>query len=452
MLLFQDIYTPETNALLKKHRQRLHEIADRAAQHFYDHLLSHPKARSFLSEEEVQNRLLHSQAAWLKEVLSPHEPEEEKTFLEKQIRIGQVHARIGLPLQLMMLGIRLHKRCFFAALLEGKPADAVIQQEEAQLFITITDIFDYAVYLINEAYMRFEQELESETQLFTATYSANDLALELLHVTAGLQGWLIDILASSDDEQAGRQLQQIDEMDFWLWIEHRLAQLDKTFSSLSAVTKAHDRLQAFIRDFDPAAARAWRGDLKARVKRLSNALQMLSEEVAEESNNRDPLTQLLSRRMLDGILRREHHQVRTHNGDYALLMIDVDRFKQINDTFGHAVGDMVLKEVAQVIRHNLRVTDLAFRYGGEEFLVLLPLAPGSNPLTIAEKLRQAVEAATFSDIKLPELQVTISIGVSQYSRHPHPDYIHLIKEADTALYRAKQAGRNRVVLADAADG
>ncbi len=445
MLVFQDIYTPDANRLLQKHQQRLHDGAEPAAVAFYDHLLNHPAARSFLSDEIVQSRLKGSQVAWLRDVLRPHDKEEEASFREKQIRVGEVHARIDLPLQLMTLGVRLHKQSFFQLLFGDSPAETV-SGEDLRLYRVITDILDYAAYLINETYMRVEQELESETQLFTATYASSDLALEILNVSASLQNWLIDILASTNNMAACQQLHHIEEMDFWLWIEHRLAQLDRKFQSLPAVLQAHDDLKAFILQCGSKIQPDWRQQLKSAVKRLSNGLQMLSEEISGETNNRDPLTQLLSRRVLDGILKREHHQVRTHNGDYALFMIDVDHFKQINDTYGHTVGDTVLKEVAHIIQRNLRVTDLAFRYGGEEMLVLVPLSPGADPLPIAEKLRKAVEAARYDG--QTGLKVTISIGVSQYSRYPHPDYIHLIKEADAALYRAKKAGRNRVVLYD----
>ncbi|WP_074200421.1 GGDEF domain-containing protein [Sulfurivirga caldicuralii] len=293
--------------------------------------------------------------------------------------------------------------------------------------------------------MQFENELERETRLFATTYASSDLALEILNVNSNLQNWLIDVLASSDEPSACHEIRHLNEAKFWLWIEHRLAQLGDGFRSTAAIEKVFNELELFRQTCAEGIQAQWRGTLKTLIKRLSHALQLLSEEVSEDSNNRDPLTHLLSRRLLDGILRREHRQVRTHGGDYALLMIDVDHFKQINDTYGHTVGDAVLKEVAQIIRQNLRVTDLAFRYGGEEILVVQPITRGTDPTPIGEKLRLAVSERVHQNADTPDLQVTISIGISQYSRHPHPDYSHLLKQADAALYRAKKAGRNRVV-------
>lgn len=447
MIDFQDIFTDETNALLSAHRSLIEEAADQVAQTFYDVLMKHNTARSFLSEDVVQQRLMHAQKQWIVETLAPHTPDEKETFEARQAHIGQVHARIELPLQLMMLGVRLQKRAFFDTLLKGKSGDT-LDEAHIQLYLTINDILDYATYLINDAYMRFENELEQETRLFATTYASSDLALEILNVNSNLQNWLIDVLASSDESSACHEICHLNEAEFWLWIEHRLAHLGDSFRSTAAIEKAFNQLEAFRQTCTEGIQSAWRGTLKTLIKRLSHALQLLSEEVSEDSNNRDPLTHLLSRRLLDGILRREHHQVRTRGGDYALLMIDIDHFKQINDTYGHTVGDAVLKEVAGIIRQNLRVTDLAFRYGGEEILVLMPLSKGADPLPIAEKLRKVVSEGVHHKADTPDLQVSISIEVSQYSRHPHPDYSHLLKEADAALYRAKEAGRNRVACYD----
>ncbi len=447
MIDFKDIFTDEANTLLDRHRALIEEAADHVAQNFYAVLMQHNTARSFLSEDVVQQRLMHTQKQWIMETLAPHTPDEKSAFEARQSHIGRVHARIELPLQLMMLGVRLQKRAFFDTLLKGKDC-GTLNEAHIQLYLTINDILDYATYLINDAYMRFENELEQETRLFSATYASTDLALEIMSINASLQNWLIDILASGDEQAARTEIRQINETDFWLWIEHRIAQLGNSFQATQTIERAFAELEAFQAACREGVKAEWRSTLKSLIKRLSHGLQLLSEEVSEDSNNRDPLTHLLNRRMLDGILRREHQQVRTHNGDYALLMIDVDHFKQINDTYGHTVGDAVLREVAQIIRQNLRVTDLAFRYGGEEILLLMPLSKGADPLPIAEKLRQAVSEGVHQNIGVPYQQVTISIGVSQYSRHPHPDYSHLLKEADAALYRAKEAGRNRVVLYD----
>jgi two-component system cell cycle response regulator len=123
----------------------------------------------------------------------------------------------------------------------------------------------------------------------------------------------------------------------------------------------------------------------------------------------------------------------------ALLMLDLDRFKQINDHYGHPVGDQVLKRFAEIIQANLRGSDIFGRWGGEEFLVIAPHLNLNDAEKMAEKLRYAIEAAEFDS----GVHLTTSIGVSEYS--PGEPVSELIKRADHALYAAKEAGRNRVV-------
>ncbi len=158
---------------------------------------------------------------------------------------------------------------------------------------------------------------------------------------------------------------------------------------------------------------------------------------------KDPLTELYNRRFLEtyidtlvaGILRR--------GTVLGVLMCDLDFFKEVNDTYGHEVGDEVLKKTAQILKGNIRTSDLAIRFGGEEFLILLTDVRAGEAVKIAEKLRQLVERTKF---KVPggQIQKTISIGVSEFPIDSEGIW-EAIKYADVALYKAKEAGRNRVV-------
>lgn len=164
----------------------------------------------------------------------------------------------------------------------------------------------------------------------------------------------------------------------------------------------------------------------------------------KETTTVDALTGLLNRRFLgdssetlaSGILRRDAHM--------GVLMADIDFFKQVNDTYGHEVGDKILKRVAQTLRESIRRSDVIVRYGGEEFLILLIDVKSDAVKATAEKVRKAVETATF---KIPGgvLKKTISIGVSLFPDDTE-NFWQCVKYADVALYKAKEAGRNRVVV------
>jgi diguanylate cyclase (GGDEF)-like protein len=126
----------------------------------------------------------------------------------------------------------------------------------------------------------------------------------------------------------------------------------------------------------------------------------------------------------------------------SLLLLDIDHFKEYNDTFGHLEGDKVLVRISQIIRSCLRKLDTAYRYGGEEFTVILPETNCQEAKTVAERIRNAVKADKFVPEAQKEVTITISIGVTQYS--PEEELSAFIQRADKAMYASKQEGRNKV--------
>lgn len=175
---------------------------------------------------------------------------------------------------------------------------------------------------------------------------------------------------------------------------------------------------------------------QAQLRELNDALQRASRT--------DPLTGLANRREMMERLHAEANRSFRNSRPFVLVMIDLDEFKAVNDTYGHDAGDAVLKEVAILFRTNLRSFDLCARWGGEEFLLLLAETSPDMAVVTAEKLRSLAEA-----VRLPhggaELRITFSAGVATHP--PEGNVEDTIREADQALYQAKRAGRNRVVVA-----
>jgi diguanylate cyclase (GGDEF)-like protein len=184
--------------------------------------------------------------------------------------------------------------------------------------------------------------------------------------------------------------------------------------------------------------------LHLKVKRLQDELVLKNASLARLSSA-DGLTGLRTRRYLDEALNIEFLRARRYRNELALVMADVDHFKRINDEHGHTAGDAVLRGLSEILRCAARRTDVAGRYGGEEFAIIMPQSNAAGARLFAEKLREAVEAARFG-IPGGEIQVTLSLGVAQYGRElSSPE--DLIDLADRALYEAKSAGRNRVQTA-----
>ena len=191
-------------------------------------------------------------------------------------------------------------------------------------------------------------------------------------------------------------------------------------------------------------------DARTQLRLNEQALQQQLDEnralqaQLSEQANRDPLTGLYNRRYLDVTLVRELARCEREGQRLSLMMIDIDHFKRVNDSYGHLAGDEFLKKLATMLNEQARVADVTCRFGGEEFLLLLPNVTQDVALVRAEQWRVAA-AAMIVPFEEFRLQATLSIGIAIYPDHGRsPD--ELICCADQALYRAKTEGRNRVVL------
>lgn len=191
-------------------------------------------------------------------------------------------------------------------------------------------------------------------------------------------------------------------------------------------------------------------------------LQQLSKQIATTINRAnvyaeilkhatlDALTGFYNRRQLEERLKQEVSNAKRQKAPLCGIMTDIDFFKKVNDTYGHAVGDLVLKSIAKIIRGQLREYDIAGRYGGEEFSILLPFTKINEAQMVAERLRKTIESKVIDiskvnpDSDTKEIQVTLSLGI--YEMQADDSDEDLLKKADKALYQAKNTGRNKVVV------
>ncbi|MEQ1901746.1 MAG: PleD family two-component system response regulator [Devosia sp.] len=193
-----------------------------------------------------------------------------------------------------------------------------------------------------------------------------------------------------------------------------------------------------------------RNELAARV-RTQIRRQRYATELRRSVNNTlalavtDELTGLYNRRYFDRHLTLMLEKAREQDRDMAVMLIDMDFFKSVNDTHGHDIGDVVLREFSQRLRRNIRGVDLACRFGGEEFVVLMPDTDFRQAQSVAERVRMAVAEKPFESANGRPLTVTCSVGVA-LNEHGSDSPESILKRADVALYRAKREGRNRVVF------
>jgi diguanylate cyclase (GGDEF)-like protein len=226
------------------------------------------------------------------------------------------------------------------------------------------------------------------------------------------------------------------------------------------IVKDHDRayLQLLPVALENALAHK---EVEREKRRMQDDLRRVNAELERsraalaELVIRDDLTGLVNRRELDRLLAIETHRSRRYGGPVALVMIDIDHFKRVNDGHGHAAGDVVLRQVGRLLAGEARSCDVAARYGGEELAVILPVTDATGAAAFAERVRARIASARFivSPAGGPDvvLTVTASFGVAAIPEDADSES-ELLRSADVALYAAKRGGRNRVATADGAVG
>ena len=159
----------------------------------------------------------------------------------------------------------------------------------------------------------------------------------------------------------------------------------------------------------------------------------------------DRMTKLFSHHFFEKNLEEEILRARRYGAIFSLLMLDIDHFKKFNDAYGHLQGDLIIKEIAHVLRSSVRSIDFTARYGGEEFAIILPEVNVQGAAVVAERIRQSIEKHAFAGEEGP-LHVTVSIGVAEFKAERMRTASQFIAEADKALYQSKDQGRNRITV------
>jgi diguanylate cyclase (GGDEF)-like protein len=222
-------------------------------------------------------------------------------------------------------------------------------------------------------------------------------------------------------------------------LTHKTFSEDEAFALWKEILNHMERLKILLgRNVGVAVASL---DYLTNVKDKLTEPKIIEEEKSSfitETSAKDELTSLFTRGMFDAVLKKEIAEVARDKSSLSLLMIDIDDFKVINDTYGHSEGDKALKAIGSVINNLVREMDFAARYGGEELAIIMPGADNKSAFDVAERIRETIEEMQFDDFS-----VTVSIGVST-CRHNAVTAEELIKQADSALYRAKEKGKNQV--------
>ncbi len=294
---------------------------------------------------------------------------------------------------------------------------------------------------------------DSETvrEMIIKTLESRDLFSRFYQAEDGLDGFKKLLASPVDIVLCDIEMPRMDGFKFLGMIKGRPEISDTPVIILTGNDEREMKLKGleqgacdFItKPFDPEELVA-RMKVHLKIKHLQDDLKR-SNELLLELSNTDHLTGLFNRRFLMECLDKEVQRARRKDGLVAILMLDIDHFKRINDTYGHLQGDVVLQKVALHIQKELRSYDIAARYGGEEFVTILPDTTLKEAFNVADRIRLSVQAMRFAG-DLSNERVTVSLGVAVFPAPGMSDIDSLLRAADDALYHAKERGRNRVVV------
>ena len=415
------------------------------AEHFYQQMLQDAGASPFLSHDQVSSRLHSSMQRWVAGLFAPQTHEDLLRIIAEQQKIGEVHARIDIPVHLVLRGARAMKVEFIRLLLaDGR----LCGDEYLEVARLMSDTIDLAMEVMSQAYASSHDRnsrTEEAYRLFSVT---QNIASEKERQRGALLDWENQLMFGLATGLSIAQLPRIRTCEFGVWFRHKGAHAFEGTPEASQIIHGMTQIDDVLL---PLFAEEWRDrvpqlrEMRDLVSTIRFNLDHLFEQNSELEAGRDVLTRLLNRKFMPVVLSKQITYARNHGAEFAVLALDIDHFKHINDGYGHEAGDRVLQQLAALLVNNSRAGDYLFRLGGEEFLMLLVDTGLNGARRAAEKLRASVEREVFRLPQEQTLSVTMSIGLACFDGHP--DYQQMMRRADEALYKAKEGGRNQVVQA-----
>lgn len=435
-------------ALLEHYDQQTRSYANQVAcqykgelaSHFYQQMLSDSDSSQYLTHDDVRTRLHGSMQNWIENLFSTAEnPTSVIEAVDVQHHVGEVHARIGIPVHLVMRGARALKNQLGERLNEPGARHYV------------AELIDVAIEIMSHAYSHSHERNARAEEAYRLFSVAENVASEKQRQRAALLDWENQFMFEKAMGVSQAQLPRIQGSEFGLWFRHKGAHafegMRETIMIQQAMKHIDNEIVPVLGDLATAARdpMALLRELRENCKSIAFHIEYLFDQNDALEAGRDALTRLLNRKFLPVVMSKQVATAQKNKESFAVLTVDIDHFKPVNDRYGHEAGDMILQQVAALLMNHSRAGDYVFRMGGEEFLIVLVDVNHDQAIKKSKELCALVAAEPFRIARDEEVSVSVSIGVSVFDGHP--DYQKLLRASDDALYQAKNQGRNQVVLA-----
>ncbi|TKI08174.1 diguanylate cyclase [Martelella alba] len=410
---------------------------------FYDYMLSDDDARLFLSSKQVKERLHGTLLNWIKQVLGSSDANLEQ-LIAAQRKVGEMHARIGIPIDLVARGARRVKLGLYQCLCREERDTALCY--DAMRFASL--VMDTAIEVMTTAYSRTHDSTTKDKENYRLFSIMDNVNVERERQLAALLNWENHFIYTVATGLPVGEIQDLAESEFGLWFQHKGRHVFEQGDEATEIAALLGNTDGFIHGYSPAMLAVAEErylllrTVRNRVMKLTSLLSSLFDELAKFENGKDPLTNLLNRRFIPTILRREIALSMRNKSPFVIAMLDIDYFKRINDQYGHDTGDQALKSIAAMLYESVRSSDYVFRYGGEEFMLILVETTENQALQIIENIRAKIAHRPIHAAGGQKIELTVSAGLCPFDGHP--DFDRLIRKADSALYSAKQQGRDRI--------
>ncbi|MEZ2345413.1 diguanylate cyclase [Terriglobus sp. RCC_193] len=432
-------------------QQVLNEHQDDLRKRYQTYITNDQGIAAIVNTDEARSGFTDIFMHWVGELLALENISTE-AYCERQFEVGAMMERVGLPAYALSRAMRKLK-LWFVHYLSLQPLPT---QLFADCMRAIINLVDYSVEIREVSYQTSVATHARMDEAYRLQALGQNLATERERQRALLMEWGHNVFTAFHQGDTTGRLPRLWKSDFGLWVNHKADLLFEGASEMEQIVAAINRVDsdlipglALSAEAERAVISEWMRRIQEEISCIKFSLSAMFDARLEAENGRDPLTQLLNRRFLPSLLAREIAlQKRRSDRGFCIVMLDLDHFKNVNDQHGHQCGDTVLRHAAEVIVSTARPSDFAFRYGGEEFVLVLVDCTAAHAEEVAQRIRQRVQEMV---IPLPtgdQIQVTASLGVAPFS--DDLDYELLLQRVDQALYLAKQKGRNRVEIAHTA--
>ena len=385
---------------------------------------------------------------WVNDILTS-EKDQLQALAERQYHIGSIHARIGIPAEAVLRGARQLK----AGLIEYvRDNDKIDHQTGLATIHYAVMAINMAIEMMCHAYTLSHYRATKNEEAFRLYSLMDNVPMEYGKQQVSLSGWensaIFNIVSENKSDINGTLLS---ESEFGLWFRHKCvryfnknAQMEEIADLITQV----DNLIAGWKSSDSSAeyknTQTLLQSIHIHCQKISSQLGVIFSSLSQMQNGKDTLTSLLNRRYLPVVLKHEVTLAMEHELPMTVAIVDIDHFKEINDNWGHMVGDRAIKHVADLLSNNIRSSDYIFRYGGEEFLLVLVETGAAEAFALLERLRKSISQLPFNVGGETNIAITTSAGFAVHTGHP--DYNRLLRNADSALYVAKRSGRDCVKM------